>query len=369
MLKSSQSRHTIGAELSQTLKSQKLLIAVVLIYVGSAFLVSQGISPKYNWLDGIEGITTATFIGPLFALCAYTIYVMAYIRPPRLTQFLLMSMRQYLTRARVLQAVPVIVLFPIFTTAFTYLKLAIPSIQPFTWDSRLAQIDLAIHGGTHPWEWLQYALGYPLISSIINIFYHLWFFIILSSIYLLAFDTTRPALRMRFLLSFILSWIVLGNVVATLFSSAGPCYYGQFVSGENPYNPLLLYLEEASKHVPLWSLKVQKMLWEEHQSNLAVLGISAMPSMHVASAVLVALLGARISRKAGIVLTSFAIIIMIGSIHLGWHYAVDGYIGAIGAYLIWLAVGWITSAAAQKSSIEFSSTQHATESFSNGGQP
>jgi hypothetical protein len=32
---------------------------------------------------------------------------------------------------------------------------------------------------------------------------------------------------------------------------------------------------------------------------------------------------------------------MIGSVHLGWHYALDGYVGAACALVIWFAVGWL----------------------------
>ncbi len=34
---------------------------------------------------------------------------------------------------------------------------------------------------------------------------------------------------------------------------------------------------------------------------------------------------------------------MVGSVHLGWHYALDGYVGAAGAYAVWRAVGALQS--------------------------
>ena len=68
-------------------------------------------------------------------------------------------------------------------------------------------------------------------------------------------------------------------------------------------------------------------------------GISAMPSMHVALATLFALVGWRTNRWVGIATTLFAVIIQIGSVHLGWHYAIDGYAGAVGMIVIWLLVG------------------------------
>lgn len=67
----------------------------------------------------------------------------------------------------------------------------------------------------------------------------------------------------------------------------------------------------------------------------------AMPSMHVAIAVLLALFGWRLNRWAGAALTLFALLIMVGSVHLGWHYAVDGYVSAVVGIGIWYAVGWV----------------------------
>ncbi|MBW2186739.1 MAG: phosphatase PAP2 family protein [Deltaproteobacteria bacterium] len=68
-----------------------------------------------------------------------------------------------------------------------------------------------------------------------------------------------------------------------------------------------------------------------------------MPSMHVATSTLFALLGWRSNRALGIILTIFLVIIMIGSIHLGWHYAIDGYVAIIGTWLVWLGTGWALS--------------------------
>jgi PAP2 superfamily len=253
-------------------------------------------------------------------------------------------------------------LLPLFVSSFTVFKAAIPSIHPFAWDSELAAWDMALHGGVHPWVWLQYVLDYPLITSAINFIYHLWFFILYGVIYLITVCMSKPLLRMQFLLSFVISWILLGNVVATLFSSVGPCYYGHLQLGADPYASLMKYLNESSQHAPVWALGVQKMLWEAYQdkSKISELSISALPSMHVATAVLMALLGWGIHRAAGIALSIFAVLIMIGSVHLGWHYALDGYVGAAGAYAIWRVVGW---------ALQSSNQTVSEKSFSNPQMP
>lgn len=66
-----------------------------------------------------------------------------------------------------------------------------------------------------------------------------------------------------------------------------------------------------------------------------------MPSMHVAEAVLFAILGWKSNRRLGVALTAFALITLVGSVLLGWHYAIDGYLAAAAVVPIWLLGGWI----------------------------
>jgi membrane-associated phospholipid phosphatase len=181
--------------------------------------------------------------------------------------------------------------------------------------------------------------------------------------YWLVFCRERAALRMQFLLSFVLSWALLGNVMAVLFSSAGPCYYGLLQGGPDPYAGLLQYLHQADREMPLLALRVQALLWQDYVQHTSISGlaISSMPSMHVASAVLLALLGWRLNRAAGIALTAFAVLILLGSVHLGWHYAVDGYAGALGAALLWHLVGRLQGRAAATARPASTFPQYASE--------
>jgi hypothetical protein len=34
-----------------------------------------------------------------------------------------------------------------------------------------------------------------------------------------------------------------------------------------------------------------------------------------------------------------AAVILVGSVHLGWHYAIDGYAAIVGTLVIWCGVG------------------------------
>jgi len=77
----------------------------------------------------------------------------------------------------------------------------------------------------------------------------------------------------------------------------------------------------------------------EDEAKKMLNGISAMPSMHVAMSMLFVLVAWNASSLLGVAFTVFAIVIAIGSVHLGWHYAVDGYVSAICMPILWTAAG------------------------------
>jgi hypothetical protein len=190
---------------------------------------------------------------------------------------------------------------------------------------------------------LQPFLGSPRVTSIINFFYNLWFFVMYGVLLWQAFSLRDLRGRMQFFLTFIGCWSLLGNLAATLLSSVGPCYYGRATGLVDPFQPLMAYLWAANESFPVWSLNIQEMLWETYENGRIGFGsgISAMPSVHVSMAFLFALVGWRTGRILGIGFTVFAVLIVIGSVHLGWHYAIDDYAAIVGTWLIWRAVGWL----------------------------
>lgn len=101
------------------------------------------------------------------------------------------------------------------------------------------------------------------------------------------------------------------------------------------------YLWAVKESFPVWSLHAQEMLWETYEKGGIGFGsgISAMPSLHVSMVFLFALVGWRTGRVLGIAFTVFAVFIVIGSVHIGWHYAIDDYAAIMGTWLIWWAVG------------------------------
>src|SRR4051812_32415070 len=101
--------------------------------------------------------------------------------------------------------------------------------------------------------------------------------------------------------------------MTSLFSSAGPTYYDHVVPGPNPYAGLLSYLESIDRTRPLLSRMGQRSLWAVYTSggNRFGFGVSAMPSVHIATATLLACLCFSIRRWMG---TIGAVLTLVSSV-------------------------------------------------------
>ncbi len=319
-------------------------IGVILTYSAAVALIfsllDRSLSFSLSIYTGSFALLSGSFC--IGFLILHPIMVMVRRRPERLIATIRDELRgTYLTYERLFPAALVIVAIPIFISAFTSFKSIIPMIHPFSWDPVLADLDRWLHGGTDPWRLLQPLLGTPLVTTIVNAFYNIWYFLFYGVLFWQAFSLSNKALRMRFLLSFLLVWALLGSLGAVLLSSAGPVYFGRVTGLEDPFRELMDYLAAADTQSPVWALPIQEMLWDSYQQDGTGFGsgISAMPSVHVGLSVLLALLGWKVNRVLGVLLTVYAIIIEIGSVHLGWHYAIDGYFAAVLTWLIWLLTG------------------------------
>lgn len=103
------------------------------------------------------------------------------------------------------------------------------------------------------------------------------------------------------------------------------------------------HLQTIDNENALWAIKNQHGLWDAmvNQYWLPFGGISAMPSIHVAMSVIFLLSSYCISKTIGIVFLAYLVIIQVGSIILGWHYAIDGYVSIMASILIWTISGKI----------------------------
>jgi hypothetical protein len=236
-------------------------------------------------------------------------------------------------------ALHTLALFLLFGAGFAVLKGAVAVAAPFAWDATLAELDRVLHFGRYPHEWLGPLLDRPAVVFAVNFVYNLWFLVLVASFLAAAGDTRRPALRHQYLMSFMLVWFVGGFLVAMAFSSAGPCFFAPIGLGDL-YAPLMDRLHAADARFDIWAVETQAALWAGFTGDRpGSAGISAFPSMHVATATLFALAARRVHRGLFAASVAFWALIMLGSVLLAWHYAVDGYAAALIAIVVWRLCG------------------------------
>jgi hypothetical protein len=240
--------------------------------------------------------------------------------------------------AKYLSGVALLMAMLAFQGTFTSIKNALPVWRGGFADDRVqADLDKWLHFGIDPWRWLDVVAHDDLVLSVVNWNYAVLFFsACFSGLFFVVTSPKAHAVRTRYLLCFMLVWIVVGNILAGLFMSAGPAYYG-FVTGDAARfaDQLRFLAHDAS---PNSSYTYQAYLWALHQSGQAGFGsgISAFPSVHVALATINALFIREYSRRLGMVAFAYVCLIESSSVYLGWHYAIDGYVGGLVSLAIYL---------------------------------
>lgn len=348
------SRQTVGgfrvqrlfAVLKRSFLNQAGLLAIIMGFILAAIVVGAALDmPTHRSLWAY--LPTYMVLMPLAVVClllGHALYIIVAIRPRRPLQLFAHHLRdRFFILDRIAIALPLLIFIPRFGGAFTLVKAAIPRIDPFTWDPEFVELDTFLHFGFQPWELLQPILGSPFATAIVGWFYSLWFFALSFVWTWEAFSLRNPTLRLLFFYSLLLIWIIFGVLGAIYFTSAGPAFYGLLIDGTDPFEPLMDALRSANEQYSIGALVAQGVLWDNYLMRDVRLGggISAMPSMHVAMTLLFALVGWRTARWLGIILFTYFLIVLIGSVHLGWHYAIDGYVMVPGVLLVWWFSGWL----------------------------
>ncbi len=248
---------------------------------------------------------------------------------------------------KLVRHIPVVLLICFFLPVFSAFKGSISAFSDYTWDNYWIEADRAIHG-QDVWTILQPFLGQPIITFVLGILYVVWLPLIIASVIYFSLLLERPQLRTQFLLSYFSCWAILGSVFAILFSSVGPCFAKPLL-GITDFDPLMRYLGSVNSQYPLVILQIQERLIGELAEGSLELGagITAMPSMHVSMTFLYWLAVRRLNRWLGWAAFTYLIIIQIASVHLAFHYAVDGYFSMVGTLVIWKVCGYLTQRSTQ----------------------
>lgn len=330
---------TLGA-LRETVNAQAGFIALVLgyLFVGQIVAIAHG----QRVALGLYGETN-TILFTNFAMIVVIIRGGRQLwihRPEHPIAFLWRDLTtSVLAPRRLVSALPAFLLLPLMASMFTSLKGMIPLIRPFSWDPIFVDLDRLLHGGVDPWLLLDPLLHAPLTTSALSNVYSLpWFVVIVAFQFWVTFTLDRR--KQQILISFVLCWALMGNGLATLLSSAGPCYYGYFFAGPNPFAAQLAHLASVAESLPMPSYSAQQYLWETYQADYLALGsgIAAMPSLHVSMALLLLFVVWPAGFAARTAAVLFLALVQIGSVYLAWHYAIDGYVAMAGTAAIWFGV-------------------------------
>jgi hypothetical protein len=240
---------------------------------------------------------------------------------PRFRGFLL-SPRFFLEFAVAMVAVHATIM------VFVNLKQYLPAVNEMLYDGPLWRLDawlhlgidpavvateLAAEHGLLPWLDRAYVLYYPAQ-------------VVVPLLFLLA-TRLRPR-RGRFFFAYCLIWI-LGGLVYFAWPSLGPVYYwpSRFVWLDQA--PYAQYLQDL-----LMRDYVRFRTDPSYYTVKLYQGVAALPSLHVGVLTLFAI-ACRPWRALAVALWILTAVTFVGSMALGWHYAVDGYAGALIAWLAW----------------------------------
>jgi len=229
---------------------------------------------------------------------------------------------------------PVLLMAPFFS-GFSAIKATVPTFGGWRLDPALAAFDRLLFLGHTPWRVLHDTLG-TSVGPVLDATYALWLVVQMSTLFLVAaFGDER--LRARFFQSWVLVWLLLGCIGAVILASAGPIFAVEF---RLPGNAEFAGLTERLAAAPR-ALQAREFLLTAYYDGTSQpgSGISAAPSLHVATTMLLVLAARTVHRVLAWLATVFLALILIGSVYLGWHYAADGVIGIIGTTVIWRLTG------------------------------
>lgn len=231
--------------------------------------------------------------------------------------------------ARYITGIALLLLLIPFLGTYTQIKGSL-SAGGFGFDPAIADAEKWLHG-VDAANWLALALGtgWQRVAEVnYNVGWQVY------NLLFLTFVMLHPAMHgaRRFYMAFYFSlWVLLGNMLAGLFISAGPAFYGVVTGDMTRFADLHALLEAGKGHAhSAWRL--QQYLWKFWVEGAAGLGtgISAFPSVHIFVVTCNALfIGAYLNRWAGAVAMVYAAAVLMSSAYLGWHYLLDGYVSAL----------------------------------------
>jgi hypothetical protein len=204
--------------------------------------------------------------------------------------------------------------------AYIFVKSELNFITPFWADDALSRTDQIVFGNSL--KHLQVLNG-PIAAGSYQLVWLAVLLITLTYVFAQGDSHRRNAL----IISYFLLWSLFGLTGQALLPSAGPIFNHRMGLADTVRS--IGYAQTASDY--LWQA------FEERRIDVAT-GISAMPSLHIATMTWSVISFAAFKSKATFAMAGVALWMWLASIALGWHYAADGLVGGLMAIAsFWLA--------------------------------
>lgn len=275
-------------------------------------------------------------VGVVFTLISFLFWLLIPpIRGPNYRRLSPFQAASSFFREKWLFALLPLLIFPVFMTGFTVAKTCFPFFTGYHWDGFWTDADHLLFG-RDPWRITHMLLGAQGSHYLSVVYTLVWGMALAFGLPLYACSAT-PQEAVRAYTAMMATWLTAGVFGAILFSSVGPVFadladptlverfaplhesLGRLLPADNPIISSQQYLRDAFGRAEV----------------IRAGGVSAMPSMHLGvCTMLVILSGKKLWRFPAMMLW---LAIWIGSVHFGYHYALDGIAGSAIAWLCWKA--------------------------------
>ncbi|MEO0904421.1 MAG: phosphatase PAP2 family protein [Pseudomonadota bacterium] len=250
--------------------------------------------------------------------------------------------RAYAAQIRWCDIIASLLALTVTVSCFTVYKGTVVGSGGYGFDAMFIAWDRAIFAGNDPWVLTHSVLPSAFGTKVIDILYHPTFLPMVIGFIVCIATQAKTALRYTYMTAYLTSFVIIGMISASALHSAGPIYDGALFGDGQTFAPLIARLAEQNAEAgPFSAVFAQDYLLRLNEEGVTGFGggISAMPSMHIVLAFLWVFAAYHLHRALGVIVTLYALVIWFGSVHLGWHYFVDGLVGLIMLALIWYVAG------------------------------
>lgn len=218
----------------------------------------------------------------------------------------------------------------VFSSSFV-VKSMIYAINPRVWDRELMALDRALHFGFSPSLFLTALFDHPTLLRALDFYYSQLYFLVFVGGPAVLLARLDPVRRTRFIAALVYMWIA-GNILYVALPSWGPVFVASSMFEKTlPYMPATVFIQTQLYN------ELSALVKNPTSAQVGFGTVAALPSLHIAFVTLLAIVTARsFQARVGLLVTG-VVLMQIGSVVTGYHYMLDGYVGALISAGAWWA--------------------------------